>query len=110
ILLFISYLFSNIAEINKIDGSYIYLYGVFIFLSVYALTELMDRNPYAIFWESLKNIFGLALLYKQGDWFGAAGIFPYMSYMLIGYFILSLIVSGYFVYLHRKEDRQFSII
>src|SRR6185369_1056532 len=55
-LLFISYLFGNIAIINKIDGSYIYIYAAFIFLGVYAYTDLMDRNSSAIFWESIKNI------------------------------------------------------
>ena len=42
ILLFISYLFGSIAYINSLDSSYIYWYGAFVFLSVYALTEL-DR-------------------------------------------------------------------
>ena len=45
VLLSISYLFGNIAAINKMDGSFIYLYGAFVFFSVYAFTELMDRNP-----------------------------------------------------------------
>jgi sterol desaturase/sphingolipid hydroxylase (fatty acid hydroxylase superfamily) len=50
ILLFVSYLFGNIGAINRLDSSYIYIYGGFVFLSVYAFTDLMDRNPYAILW------------------------------------------------------------
>src|SRR5947208_4038571 len=33
-LLFISYLFGNIAAINKINGSFIYMYAVFVFVTV----------------------------------------------------------------------------
>src|SRR5215831_10448023 len=66
VLLFISYLFGNIALINKLDARYIYFYGAFVFLSVYAFTELMDRNPFAIFWEALKNIYALAVIFYFG--------------------------------------------
>lgn len=106
ILLLISYLFGNIAAINEINSSYIYIYGAFIFLSVYALTELMDRNFYAIIWEILKNSIGLVFIYQQGDWFGASAIIPGIQYMLTGYFMLSIIITTYFVVRHRKEDQQ----
>lgn len=108
-LLFIGYLFGNIAAINKINGTYIYLYGGFVFLSVYAYTELMDRNPYAIFWEALKNAFAFGILYYYGDWFGASQLVSWINYVLIAYFITATIVTGWFVYTHLKEDRQLSV-
>jgi sterol desaturase/sphingolipid hydroxylase (fatty acid hydroxylase superfamily) len=108
-LLFLSYLFGNIATINKIDRSYIYFYAAFVFVGVYAYTELMDRNPYAIFWEMIKNIFGLSIIYKTGDWFGASQFIPWINYVLIAYFITSTLVVGWFVYLHYKEDRQLTV-
>jgi hypothetical protein len=108
-LLFISYLFGNIAVINKIDGSFIYLYGAFVFLTVYAYTDLMDRNPYAIFWEGLKNIYALGIIYYYGDWFGASQFIPWIKYALIAYFIIAIIVSAWFVYFHYKEDRQLTV-
>jgi alkylglycerol monooxygenase len=109
LLLFLSYLFGNIAAINKMNGSLIYLYGAFVFLSVYALTELMDRNPYAIFWESIKNIFALGIIYYYGDWFGASQFFSRINYVLIAYFITAMAVTAWFVYLHYKEDRQLTV-
>ena len=108
-LLFISYLFGNISVINKLDGSFIYLYAAFVFLTVYAYTELMDRNPYAIFWEGLKNIYALGIIYYYGDWFGASQFIPWINYALIAYFITAIIVSAWFVYLHYKEDRQLTV-
>ena len=108
-LLLISYLFGNIAAINRMDGSFIYLYGAFIFLTVYAYTELMDRNPYAILWEALKNIFALAIIFHYGDWFGASQFIPWINYVLIAYFIIATTVTGWFVYVHYKEDRELSV-
>ena len=106
ILVFVSYLFGNISAINKLDTSYIYLYGVFVFLAVYSFTDLMDRNRYAIVWEILKNAFGIAIIYRQSDWFGASTLLWWINYALIVYFILSSAVCGWFVYKHYKEDYQ----
>ena len=104
ILLSVSYLFGQIAYINSIDSSYIYWYGAFTFLSVYALTELMDRNRYAIVWEILRCGLGLYFIYTQGDWFGASQWLYYVKYILGGYFILSLVITGWFTVKHYKED------
>lgn len=93
VLLFVSYLFGQIAFINQLDASYIYWYGAFVFLTVYALTDLMDGNKYAFVWELLRSGLGLYFLYDQGDWFGLqewSGI-ESLNFILIGYFVFSLI-------------------
>ncbi|MBZ5855864.1 sterol desaturase family protein [Flavihumibacter profundi] len=102
-LLFISYFFGNIAGIGS-PG--IFLYGLFIFLMVYAFTELMDRNKSAIIWELIKNITGIAILFYQKDWFGASRIFSFIQPILITYFLVSTIVVAWFVYQHAQEDQQ----
>jgi hypothetical protein len=104
ILLFVAYLFGNIALIKTIDTSYIFWYGAFIFLSVYALTELMDRNPFAIVWELLRSSMGLFFLYQQEDWFGATKYLSLTRYILGSYFILSIMVTAWFVLKHYRED------
>lgn len=106
ILLFISYLFGNIAVINQMDSSYIYIYGGFAFLSIYAYTELMDRNPYALAWEIVRSGVGLYFIYNQGDWFGASALLPGIQFVLAGYFIFSILITAYFVIRHRREDIQ----
>jgi alkylglycerol monooxygenase len=107
LLLFISYLFAFIVKIGSPDMFY---YGAFVFVTVYAYTELMDRNPYALFWEVLKNAFGIAVIYKTGDWFGISNnISAWINYLLIGYFMLSTFITAWFVYKHAKEDRQLSL-
>lgn len=109
-LLFISYLFGNIASINAMNAYYIYIYGLFIFLSVYAYTDLMDRNKYAILWEVIKNSFGIAILLQTGDWFGAAALSPVLKYITGAYFLLSTIVTLWFVMKHAKEDERVMMV
>ena len=106
ILLFISYLFGNIALINNLDKGYIYLYGGFAFLSIYAFTELMDRNRYALAWEMARAVLGLWIIYSQGDWFGASTLFPNAHYFIAGYFIASLVITAWLVVKHYREDHQ----
>jgi len=101
LLLLISYLFGNIAAIGS-PG--IFYYGAFVFMTVYAFTELMDRNPYAVIWEAIKNIFGLIIIYQQGDWFGASAVSPWINYLLVAYFSAATVITGWFVYVHKKED------
>lgn len=109
ILLSVSYLFGNIAVINKLDTAYIFWYGGFIFLSVYALTELMDRNPYAIFWEMARCGLGLLFLFNQDDWFGMTHYFVPAVYILKAYFIVSVLITGWLVIKHRKEDTALAV-
>jgi alkylglycerol monooxygenase len=104
ILLLTSYFFGNIALIKTLDSSYIFWYGGFLFLSVYALTELMDRNPYAIIWEMLRCCAGIAILVIQDDWFGMS-TYTSLAFYIVGiYFMISLVVTGWLVIKHRRED------
>jgi alkylglycerol monooxygenase len=102
LLLMISYLFANIAFINEIDASYIYWYGALIFLSVVALTELMDQHPFAVWWEVMRAGLALGLLYWQQDWFGASQFFSPTVSLLTGYFLLSLLMAFWFSKTERR--------
>jgi hypothetical protein len=106
ILLFVSYMFGNIALINGLDKNYIFWYGGFLFLSVYALTDLMDRNASAIVWECIRGSVGLTFLIVQHDWFGAGTYLPTAKFILGAYFIISILVTGWFVVKHKIEDQR----
>lgn len=109
VLLFVSYMFGNIALINGLDKNYIFWYGGFLFLSVYALTDLMDRNASAIAWECIRCSIGFTILFNQNDWFGAGTYLPTAKFILGAYFIISIFFTGWFVLKHKKEDRQMSL-
>lgn len=110
ILLTISYLFGQIAYINSLNEYYIYWYGAFVFLSVYALTDLMDRNRSAIIGEALRCGLGLYLLYQQNDWFGISQWVSTAKYIIAAYFVLSLTITAFFVIKHKKEDVFYQVI
>ena len=82
-----------------------FVYGGFIFLYVYALTELMDGNRFAIAWEIAKAVLGIDILYKTGDWFGAGSFLIWIKYALLGYFILSVVVTAWFVVKSNNEQK-----
>ena len=106
LLLLISYLFANI---TKIGSPGMFLYGGFIFIYVYAYSELMDGNKSAIIWEIITALIGIGFVIYFGDWFGASKLFSWISYFLIVYFILSAAVTSWLVYSASKQTSQLSV-
>lgn len=88
LLLFISYLFGNIASIGS---PMIYVYGLFVFLSVYAITDLLDNNRYAFIWEIIRSGMGLTILITTRDWFGLKQFAPWSLWALAIFFGISMI-------------------
>ncbi len=101
LLLMLSYLFGNLANIGS-PG--IFYFGGFVFLTVYAYTELMDRNPNAWAWEILKSFYAIYFVVKTGDWFGLNTFLPGLVYIFMGYLILSVLFSIWFSF--KKENLQ----
>lgn len=99
LLLFLTHFFGNIAAIGS---PAMFAYGAFVFLYVYAFMELADRNPYALAWETLKGGLGMGIILRQGNWFGLHT--TWLNTILFSYFILSIIVTAWFVFRHWKED------
>jgi alkylglycerol monooxygenase len=104
LLLLLSYFFAHIAPIGN-PG--IFIYGGFIFLFVYAFTELMDRNPNAWIWEMAKAISGIGVIFYSGDWFGANRYFAYSGFIFIAYFAVSAAVTFYFSFMESKMKFAF---
>lgn len=90
---FVSLLFANVASIGLPT---IFIYGLFVFVTIYSLTELMDTNPNAYFFELFRAFLGVGILYFYGDWFGLNEEFLVGNYILGMYFIVSFMISYYF--------------
>lgn len=101
-LLFISYLYSSIAIIGLPN---VFIYGAFIFISVYSYTELMDTRKFSLFWEGIRFLFGIAIIAYFGDWFKMNQLFSFANYMVIGYLLLSLVVNIYFVSTNFEKEK-----
>lgn len=91
------HLFSNLASLPKPQ---IFLYGGFILLTIYAYSELMDRNPKAFIWDVVK--FGMAsfLIFYYGDWFGSG---QNMTMIVTFYFAISTAVAYYFTKMDKSS-------
>jgi hypothetical protein len=101
-LLLVSYLFANVVMIKQLGLENLFIYGAFIFIQVYALTEFMDRTKYAWILEAVKNFACIAFIVQKGDWFGSNTIAGFIAPTLIGYFVLSSIA----VYYLSKTEQQ----
>ena len=107
LLFFVSYLFGNISQIG-VPG--IFYYGLFIFLFIYSLTDLMDRSSTAFVWEGMKTILGFCFFYMRDEWLGEKIVSPLLFSFVGGYLIISLLISIHFSIKHKKEDSlQFSL-
>ena len=100
LLLIVSYLFGNIASIGHTN---IFVYGAFVFIHVYALTEFMDRNPNAWIMEFGKNAAAIYWILNTGSWFGLTNLISWSNYLMIGYFALSSIAVYLFTMQHSTK-------
>lgn len=98
------------AYISVIGSPKIFLYGLFIYISVYAYTELMNKNHFAMYLEIVKSLFGLFLMYQFGDWFGASKVWgTWHTYFITFYLILSACMSCYFVLFAFPKEKNWVI-
>jgi alkylglycerol monooxygenase len=95
---FVSYFLGHLAAIGSPN---IFIYGGFIFVYIYALTDFMDGNKSSLIWEFIKSATGIAILIYLGDWFGTSNTYPQLSNILLTYFTISVIITGWLVY--KKE-------
>lgn len=103
LLLFTTYLFANIAFLNKTNVYYIYWYGLFLFLMVYAYTDLMDRSKYAWIPEVLKFLLGFYFLWDMGSWFLSTGL---IKMIVCIYLIISLAITIFFIKSYVRDGRE----
>jgi len=94
ILGFVSFMFANIAAVGLPN---LFLYGLFIFISIYSLSELMDGNQNAVHWEGIRFLFAFSLLFYFQSWLGLFFNSSILLFILLSYFIISFVISFYFV-------------
>lgn len=106
-LLLITYFFDNIAKIG-IPG--IFIYGAFVFVSVYSYTELMDKSKFAFIYEGIRFAFAVTVVSISGSWFKIDDVIPNGTYIVMGYLAVSLLISIYFVTTEFKESQNQPIL
>ena len=106
-LLLMMFLFNNI---GTIPFSSVLLYGLFLFVNIFAYTSLMDGNLIGIAAEVFKFALGIIILYiNDYQWFNIDNSIPSGTMIVLGYLVLSLTSSAYF-YLYEKPKSMVSTV
>ena len=93
------YFINNLHRISFVEGIQ---YAVFLYVSIYGLTSLMDQDSYAWIFEIGKSLFGFVLIIFYGDWFFISTYSDYAIILLQIYFISSSIIVLYFSFYEKK--------
>jgi len=93
-----------LAHIAGIGSPAIFIYGGFIFVFVYALTDLMDGNASYLFWELLKSAYAITIFLSTGDWFGMTSIYANANVLGMGYILLSVAMTIYLGMGSKKQE------
>lgn len=103
-LLLMMYLFNNIGEIPYI---YIIIYGIFLFVTIFAYTSLMDGSVLGVVGEGAKLILGFSMMYMNGNsWFNIEKSIPHGTLLVAGYLLVSGVVSVYFYFADRPVEKD----
>ena len=81
-------------------------YTVFLFLSIFSFTSLMDRSILAPITESIKFALAFFIIYSTGTWMQLRDLTPFSIPIVTAYLILSLGLTFYFTYIEKKQAMQ----
>ncbi|MBT8252403.1 MAG: sterol desaturase family protein [Flavobacteriaceae bacterium] len=99
-LLFMFYNYKSIGLPNLL------LYGLIVFVGIYAYTSLMDKDKHALIAEGLKFIIGFGVIFQTADWFGLGTYISAGPIIMAFYFILSFLGTIYFLYFVNPSKKQ----
>ncbi len=85
---------------------YLLIYGLFVGLSIFSYTALMDRSWVALPAEIIKTLLGFSILNYFGGWFLLQESFQLSTPLMIAYLMCSLIIT---IYYSIKRDSLTSI-
>ncbi|HLP94458.1 MAG TPA: sterol desaturase family protein [Saprospiraceae bacterium] len=105
LMLISAHFFGNIAAIGSPN---IFLYGLFLFVSVYSMAELADRNPNAVAFDIIRVAMGFGIFWVQKDWFGLNQLIPSGSLLIMGYLIITLGMTLYCSFLDPGRNLHHS--
>ena len=99
IFLFIMYYINHLHLLLFRDAI---LFAIFLFMCIYSLTSLMDKENNSWIFELIKASFGISLIAFSSNWTFMNNYIINADYIIMTYFILSLFVVLYF---NRQEIR-----
>ena len=97
-------LYHLLTQVGILSFTDIGLYSLFLFLSIFGFTSLMDVHKIGLWFEWFKSFIGLSILYVSGTWFGLEDIIPFGKMLIIAYLSLAPILATYFIFIDRKSE------
>ena len=90
------FLLDLFARLGSLPANEILVYGIYIFITIYSLTDLMDQNRYNWVFELIRSIVLVAIGFWLGNWFGH----DLILYSVLCYQAVAFTIS----FMHRKGD------
>ncbi|NER17105.1 sterol desaturase family protein [Spongiivirga citrea] len=100
-LVLMYFLLISVADLNMTQ---IVGYAMFLMISIFAYTSLMDRHGISLYAEIGKLALGAYFIYSSAGWFGLEKIIPFASYAVGVYLLISLLTTIYLLYYEKKND------
>ncbi|WP_378179531.1 sterol desaturase family protein [Aquimarina sp. SS2-1] len=98
----IALMYYLLVSVGKLPFIQIINYSIFLMISIFAYTSLMDRHIISIYSEIIKLGLGIYFIIQSEGWFGINHVLSGLTYFVIGYLIVSFIASIYFQLIERK--------
>ena len=86
-----------LTNIDTLGAYGIVLYSLFLALSVFSYTSLMDMSKFAVPAEIFKILVGIVIFVRYGNWFEANGIFSILTILVPTYIFISFALTIYFL-------------
>lgn len=87
---FMMFLFNRLAEIGA-PGMFVY--GAFLFLSIFSFTMFMDGDRFSWMVEAIKSVIGISIILWTGDWFTLKQLVVIGPEIMMLYFVISPILD-----------------
>lgn len=95
-------LYYMLVSFGDLELTQIISYAIFLGVTIFAYTSLMDRHMIALYAEAIKVGVGVFLILNNGGWFGMDLIIGSATYLILGYLVISLGLSFYFQLFERR--------
>ncbi len=100
----VAFMYHLLISVGDLEFIQIVNYSIFLAISIFAYTSLMDRHMISLFAECIKLAMGLYFILYYGSWFDIDTIFQGATFVVLGYIIISFLLSLYFQLIERNYN------
>ncbi len=95
-----------LTQFGKLEAIDIIWYSIFLFVSVFSYTTLMDRHVFAIPAEVIKLAMGSWIIYQVGGWYNLDEIISGGTMLIMIYLGISILLTFYFILFEKVRSEN----